>query len=195
MDIQEMKKRAKRVLIENRMDKLLLSAFEEVGEYQGALKEPDDETLAAKAEGYFSYWDFDGWNIGINDLSMETDQIEDQKESPIILICGNLLDIQFKIGGTKNSFFTPSGDVSSLRIRFYCKDKCTIDLIYYQKDDYRSGNPYPWYELAHVEEYHASKETIKVLMEIDRLIKLRSENRKREIKEEEEKKYKEKFSF
>ena len=179
MDINELKTKAKNLMIENKWDDLLIDAF-----------------LTTK---HFVAWskrdDFDEcWNVGIKNVkgvqrNIDVSYINDETE----FLSGELNGIHFQLGGVIQYLSMPDGDsFVTENLSLFIDDKRVIAVQYIMKGD---GILPDDYSLFSVEEFH-NHQSIEPLLSGIRVGKLEQKQKSRERERiENETKYQGKFSF
>ena len=90
---------------------------------------------------------------------------------PVSLLCGRVIDKDFKIGGSRFIVHGKYKTVAKKRVLFYIGEKLHINVVYDLPDD--SGLmlfPPSEYSLSDVEEFHASKDILHILKALERVI-------------------------
>ena len=180
MDFNEMREKAKRVMIEKKWDVMLMDVY-----------------LTTQ---HFVSWssrdDFDEcWNVGVKNIkgikrNIDISYIKEETE----FLAGEINDIYFEIGGVINFSSLPDGDsFITTNLSLIIDDKRVL-AVRYTSDRDEAYFPED-YSLLSVEEFH-NNQSIDLLFNAIRSGKLEQERKSKERdKLENEKKYEGKFTF
>jgi hypothetical protein len=180
MDVNQLKEKAKKLMIERKWDILLMDAY-------------------LTTQHFFSWSereDFDGrWNVGITKIkgikrSIDVSYIKEDTE----FVCGEIRGIKFQLGGVTDYSSMPDGDAFiTTNVSLFIDEKCVLAVRYtMDRDEAYSSQDY---SILSVEEFHKNDSIEPLLMAI-RDGKNEQENKIKELERlHNEKKYEGKFSF
>lgn len=176
----ELKEKAKKYVLENRWDYLLVHAYLNTQYFSSWSKEDEFE---------------EKWNIGLKNISSEERLLECGylKETTNFLVA-SYNDINFKLGGYKKYSSMPDGDTfATLSISLLIEEKVALSIRYSETtfDAYRAED----YRLIDVEEMHSSILKNKLLEGIETEIEMQKTREELRRKQEENDSYKGKFTF
>jgi len=179
MNVQQLKQQAKKYLIENEIDKLLIEAYLEVKHYAAWAKNQDN----------------DNWNCGLSNIDGELYKKDFRSDkNSVDLVKASTEKYSFKIGGF---FYTSGFDndwYSYERIVFFIDEKLIADVIYEHIDKVDSFLPSD-FRLYDVEEFHKDDRLKELLLEIQKLKMNKKERDAKQRNIEEIEKYKNKFTL
>lgn len=179
----ELKEKARKFVKEKRWDYLLVNAYLETKYFTSWLK--DDE------------FDFEeNTNFGLTNISSEVRTFEFgyKKNENNEFLVANFNDINFKIGGFRDTTYMPDGDAyTTLSIVLLIDDKVVLSLRYSEDadDPYQASD----YSLVSVEELHSNEKITKLLEGIENAIEEKKEKENLKRKNEENNSYEGKFTF
>jgi hypothetical protein len=179
----ELKEKAKKFVIEKRWDYLLVNTYLETKYFYSWSK--DDE------------FDFEKeTNFGLTNISSEIRILECgyKKNDNNDFLVASFNDINFKIGGFRDTSYMPDGDAyTTLSIVLLIDEKVVLSIRYSEESDdpYRAND----YRLVSVEELHSSEKITKLLVGIEIAIDEKKEKENLKRKHEENNSYEGKFTF
>jgi len=179
MNVQQLKAQAKKYLIENEIDKLLIEVYLEVKHYAAWAKNQNN----------------DNWNCGLKNIDGEIYKKDFRFDKDSVdLVRASTEKFSFKIGGF---FYTSGFDGewdSFERIVFFIDEKLIADVIYKHIDRNDAILPSD-FRLYDVEEFHKDDRIVELLLEIQKLKMNKKERDANRRKIEENEKYKNKFTL